>query len=123
MRRKVKARLTRIIFVQSLCAARRESICGPAERRITQTSPTSPHLMVRSEDLWNDELFLIRVIYGYPKFIKQGFNDDWLPVWMQQSGYQTYYVGKLMNAFDPSNYNSSYANGFNGSDFLYGAGE
>ncbi|OAA80225.1 Arylsulfatase [Akanthomyces lecanii RCEF 1005] len=58
---------------------------------------------------------------GYPKFIKQGFNDDWLPVWMQQSGYQTYYVGKLMNAFDPSNYNSPYVNGFNGSDFLCGA--
>ncbi len=42
---------------------------------------------------------------------------------MQQSGYQTYYVGKLMNAFDPSNYNSPYVNGFNGSDFLCGAGE
>lgn len=39
---------------------------------------------------------------------------------MQQAGYQTYYVGKLMNGFGPDNYNDPYVNGFNGSDFLCG---
>lgn len=58
---------------------------------------------------------------GYPKFIQGGFNDDWLPVWMQKAGYQTYYVGKLMNAFDQSNYNKPFVHGFDGSDFLCGA--
>ena len=41
---------------------------------------------------------------------------------MQQAGYQTYYVGKLMNSFDETNYNKPFVNGFNGSDFLCGDG-
>ncbi|KAL5334967.1 Six-hairpin glycosidase-like protein [Aspergillus crustosus] len=54
---------------------------------------------------------------GYPRFISQGFNDDWFPVWLQNAGYNTYYVGKLFNAhssdflLDPYTYsywNSSY---------------
>ncbi|OJJ65491.1 hypothetical protein ASPBRDRAFT_139905, partial [Aspergillus brasiliensis CBS 101740] len=32
---------------------------------------------------------------GYPKFISQGFNDNFLPVWMQNAVYDTYYTGKL----------------------------
>ena len=61
-------------------------------------------------------------IGGYEKFIDRGFNDDWLPVWMQQAGYQTYYVGKLMNSFGLKNYNQPFVKGFNGSDFLCGPG-
>lgn len=55
---------------------------------------------------------------GYPKFVKEGLNDDWLPVWLQQAGYNTYYVGKLFNAHDVDNYDSPYVHGFNQSDFL-----
>ncbi|KAJ2987043.1 hypothetical protein NUW58_g4725 [Xylaria curta] len=55
---------------------------------------------------------------GYPKFIAQGFNDDYFPVWLQQSGYNTYYTGKLFNAHTIKNYNSPYPGGFTGSDFL-----
>ena len=38
-----------------------------------------------------------RSLGGYPRFIEEGFNDDYLPVWLQQAGYNTYYTGKLMN--------------------------
>jgi N-acetylglucosamine-6-sulfatase len=55
---------------------------------------------------------------GYPKFVQEGLNEDWLPVWLQNAGYNTYYVGKLFNAHDVDNYDSPYVNGFNGSDFL-----
>lgn len=55
---------------------------------------------------------------GYPKFVAQGFNDNFLPVWLQQAGYDTYYTGKLFNAHTVENYHSPHVNGFNGSDFL-----
>ncbi|KAK1753397.1 arylsulfatase-like protein [Echria macrotheca] len=55
---------------------------------------------------------------GYPKFISQGFNDNFLPVWLQQVGVDTYYTGKLFNAHTVWNYHSPFVNGFNGSDFL-----
>lgn len=55
---------------------------------------------------------------GYPKFVQQGFNSNFLPVWLQQAGYDTYYTGKLFNAHTVDNYNSPHVAGFNGSDFL-----
>ncbi|KAJ5933093.1 hypothetical protein N7516_007582 [Penicillium verrucosum] len=55
---------------------------------------------------------------GYPKFVERGFNENYLPVWMQQAGYDTYYTGKLMNGQSLENYASPHAAGFNGSDFL-----
>ncbi|BCS28378.1 sulfatase family protein [Aspergillus puulaauensis] len=55
---------------------------------------------------------------GYPKFVDRGFNDDFLPVWLQGAGYDTYYTGKLFNAHTVDNYHSPFVNGFNGSDFL-----
>ncbi|BCS25319.1 sulfatase family protein [Aspergillus puulaauensis] len=55
---------------------------------------------------------------GYPKFVAQGFNDDWFPVWMQNAGYNTYYTGKLMNSHSLETYNDPFIKGFNGSDFL-----
>lgn len=50
--------------------------------------------------------------------MSQGINDDYLPVWMQAAGYQTYYVGKLWNTHNVFNYDSPQVKGFNGSDFL-----
>ncbi|KAF2661454.1 arylsulfatase-like protein [Lophiostoma macrostomum CBS 122681] len=55
---------------------------------------------------------------GYPKFVSQGLNDNFLPVWLQEAGYNTYYTGKLFNAHTTDNYHSPYVNGFTGSDFL-----
>lgn len=55
---------------------------------------------------------------GYPKFVEQGLNTNYLPVWMQQQGYNTYYTGKLWNAHSVDTYDKPYAGGFNGSDFL-----
>ncbi|KAJ9639729.1 hypothetical protein H2204_003522 [Knufia peltigerae] len=55
---------------------------------------------------------------GYPKFISQGFNEAWVPVWLQEAGYNTYYTGKLFNAHTVSNYDSPFPAGFTGSDFL-----
>ncbi|KAG6853235.1 hypothetical protein C0991_005822 [Blastosporella zonata] len=55
---------------------------------------------------------------GYPKFVSQGFNSNFLPVWLQQAGYDTYYTGKLFNGHTVANYDSPFVNGFTGSDFL-----
>nr|POE66240.1 arylsulfatase [Quercus suber] len=55
---------------------------------------------------------------GYPKFVSQGFNEDYLPLWLQDAGYDTYYVGKLFNAQTVRNYNSPHAAGWTGSEFL-----
>ncbi|KAI9374312.1 alkaline-phosphatase-like protein [Aspergillus egyptiacus] len=55
---------------------------------------------------------------GYPKFVDRGFNDNFLPVWLQSAGYNTYYTGKLFNSHTVDNYYSPYVNGFTGSDFL-----
>ena len=55
---------------------------------------------------------------GYPKFVSQGFNSAYLPLWLQAAGYGTYYVGKLINAQTIVNYDSPHAAGWTGSDFL-----
>lgn len=55
---------------------------------------------------------------GYPKFVSQGLNEDYLPVWLQDTGYNTYYTGKLFNAHTVENHHAPYPAGFTGSDFL-----
>lgn len=50
--------------------------------------------------------------------VREGINKEYLPVWMQHEGYNTYYSGKLWNAHNVDNYNSPYVEGFNGSDFI-----
>ncbi|EJT70274.1 hypothetical protein GGTG_12447 [Gaeumannomyces tritici R3-111a-1] len=54
---------------------------------------------------------------GYPKFLTQGLNDKYLPVWLQEAGYNTYYTGKLFNAHSIDNYNKPFPRGWNHSDF------
>ena len=61
---------------------------------------------------------LIMATGGYPKFIPQGLNENYLPVWLQAAGYNTYYVSKLFNAQTIKNYNSPHAAGWTGIDFL-----
>ncbi|KAI0123938.1 arylsulfatase-like protein [Xylariales sp. AK1849] len=55
---------------------------------------------------------------GYPKFLSQGLNDKYLPIWLQEAGYNTYYTGKLFNAHSVGNYDSPHAAGWTSSDFL-----
>ncbi|WAO90725.1 Arylsulfatase [Fusarium falciforme] len=55
---------------------------------------------------------------GYPKFISQGLNDNYLPVWLQDAGYSTYYAGKLFNAHTTDNYDKPHAAGWTSSNFL-----
>ncbi|GME66155.1 Arylsulphatase [Neofusicoccum parvum] len=59
---------------------------------------------------------------GYPKFISQGLNDEYLPVWLQEAGYNTYYTGKLMNAHSTSNYDNPFPKGWTAHDFLIDPG-
>ncbi|KND92061.1 Arylsulfatase [Tolypocladium ophioglossoides CBS 100239] len=59
---------------------------------------------------------------GYGKFIAEGLNDNYLPVWLQGAGYNTYYTGKLMNGQSISTYNKPFAAGWTRSDFLLDPG-
>ncbi|KAH6693763.1 alkaline-phosphatase-like protein [Plectosphaerella plurivora] len=55
---------------------------------------------------------------GYPKVVREGINENYLPTWLQDAGYNTYYSGKLWNQHDVTNYNKPFARGFNQSSFL-----
>ncbi|CAK7232387.1 hypothetical protein SBRCBS47491_008252 [Sporothrix bragantina] len=55
---------------------------------------------------------------GYPKWVSEGHNDNYLPIWLQALGYDTYYVGKLFNQHDVGNYDETPAKGWTQSDFL-----
>ena len=57
-------------------------------------------------------------IGGYVQFVNNGLNDAYLPIWLQQAGYNTYYTGKLMNGHSITTYNSPFAAGWNGSDCM-----
>lgn len=55
---------------------------------------------------------------GWVLFNELGYNGPWLPTFMQEAGYNTYYTGKLMNAQTEQTAISLPATGFNSSDFL-----
>ena len=57
---------------------------------------------------------------GYPKFITQGLNDDYLPIWLQEGGINTYYVGKFSNGHTRNNYDKPFAKGWNNSEYVPG---
>jgi hypothetical protein len=52
---------------------------------------------------------------GFTRFVELGWNEDWLPLWIQNEGYNAYYSGKLMNGHTVSNYNNPFPKGFAGS--------
>lgn len=56
---------------------------------------------------------------GYPKFLSEGWNEKYLPVWLQEAGYNTYYTGKLMNGHSTSTYNKPFPAGWTGTDCEY----
>ncbi|KAJ3547397.1 hypothetical protein NM208_g1529 [Fusarium decemcellulare] len=55
---------------------------------------------------------------GYPKFISEGLNENWLPIWLKDAGYNSYYVGKLFNSHTIANYFLPFPNGFAGTEFI-----
>ncbi|KAK6207218.1 hypothetical protein LQW54_007419 [Pestalotiopsis sp. IQ-011] len=55
---------------------------------------------------------------GYQQFINNGLHEKYLPVWLQEASYNTYYTGKLMNGFSATVYNKPYPAGWNDTDFL-----
>jgi len=58
------------------------------------------------------------MIGAYPRFTGLGWNDRYLPVWLSEAGFDTYYIGKLMNGHSTENYDSPYPAGWTASDFL-----
>ncbi|KAM0542982.1 hypothetical protein ACHAPJ_012539 [Fusarium lateritium] len=55
---------------------------------------------------------------GYPKFVSEGLNKNWLPVWLKDAGYNSYYVGKLFNSHTIANYFLPFPAGFAGTEFI-----
>ena len=55
---------------------------------------------------------------GWPKFLSQGLNENYLPVWINESGIATYYVGKFMNAYENDNFDHPHPKGWKHSSFL-----
>lgn len=41
---------------------------------------------------------------GWLKFLHEGLNDKYLPIWLQAAGVRTYYLGKFMNGFTTHNH-------------------
>ncbi|CAO3646979.1 unnamed protein product [Cunninghamella echinulata] len=55
---------------------------------------------------------------GYTRFNKLKLGESTLPVWMQQAGYSTHFIGKLMNEYSVNNYNNPAPKGFDYQDQL-----
>ena len=56
---------------------------------------------------------------GWQKFIQEGLNEHYLPVWLAHAGIRTYYVGKLLNGYgEKSLSNSAHPKGWTNSSFL-----
>ncbi|GAN03652.1 arylsulfatase [Mucor ambiguus] len=49
---------------------------------------------------------------GYERFNRLRLGEDYLPIWLQKAGYNTNYIGKLMNEYDVLNYNKPTPKGF-----------
>lgn len=101
-------------FALPLCAARRGSRYGLVKQHIIPMSPMCSRHMVRSYKM-RTRTQLIVPTGGYPKFVSQGLNEKYLPVWLQSAGYNTYYTGKLFNAHSVDTYDSPFAAGWTGS--------
>lgn len=103
-------------FALQLSVAHHEQLYGLAEMHTTPMSRMSFHHMVRS--VASVSTIANQLLGGYSKFVSQGWNNNWLPLWIQDAGYNTYYTGKLFNDHTVDNWNSPKPSGWTGSDFL-----
>ncbi|OAG38719.1 hypothetical protein AYO21_07072 [Fonsecaea monophora] len=119
--------VSRWTLIWCLMLASWDSIANSLKQQPIAQYARKPNLifiLTDDQDLHMDSLSYMPLLKqhvgdrGYPKFVSQGFNDAYLPIWLQEAGYDTYYVGKLFNAQSTSNYNKPHAAGWTGSDFL-----
>jgi len=100
------------------CPARVSLLTGKLAHNTNVTDVNPPHGETLSPSVNKTKSKLTKNPGGYPKFIDRGLNDAYLPIWLQEAGYDTYYTGKLFNAHTVENYHSPYPAGWNASDFL-----
>ncbi|KAM0334505.1 hypothetical protein ACHAQA_001534 [Verticillium albo-atrum] len=101
-------------------------LMGPTPENKLASRPNIVFVLTDDQDLHMNSLAHIPLIQnrlidqgGFPIFVKNGHNENYLPVWLQNAGYSTYYTGKMFNAHTIWNYDSPHLNGWNGSkDFL-----
>ncbi|CAI6330737.1 unnamed protein product [Periconia digitata] len=59
---------------------------------------------------------------GWPKILQQGLNSKYLPIWLRENGYKTYYAGKLYNGMSEKNgVETTTARGWTDAQLLCGA--
>ncbi|KAK2591996.1 hypothetical protein QQS21_010299 [Conoideocrella luteorostrata] len=95
------------------CPARVSLLTGRLSHNTNVTDVAPPY-----GKYWPNPYDGLSWMRGYPKFISEGLNDAYLPIWLQQAGYDTYYTGKLFNAHDVTNYNKPFAKGWTENEFL-----
>lgn len=98
------------------CPSRVSLLTGKAAHNTNVTDVFPPYGKLSAQKSLQKMIVNSQYAGGYPKFISQGLNDDYLPVWLQEAGYNTYYTGKLMNAHSTTTYNNPFPRGWNGSD-------
>ncbi|KAF2794585.1 alkaline phosphatase-like protein [Melanomma pulvis-pyrius CBS 109.77] len=58
---------------------------------------------------------------GWPKILEQGLNSKYLPIWLSNNGYKTFYAGKLYNGMSAkNNVEKTTARGWTQADLLCG---
>ncbi|KKY17570.1 putative arylsulfatase [Phaeomoniella chlamydospora] len=57
---------------------------------------------------------------GWHQVLAGGFNDNYLPIWLQEAGYRTYYTGKLYNGMHTDLVEKMTARGWTKADLLVG---
>ena len=96
------------------CPSRVSLLTGRAAHNTNVTDVSPPHGECKL--VFVNTSILLTSKGGYTKFISQGLNDKYLPVWLQDAGYNTYYTGKLMNGHSTSTWNKPLPAGWNGTD-------
>jgi N-acetylglucosamine-6-sulfatase len=80
------------------CPSRVNFFTGRAAHNTNLTSAQPPY---GKGTRWSDCLLVVLTfdLGGWTKFGELGLNDNYLPVWLQDAGVNTYYVGKFMNGY------------------------
>lgn len=84
------------------------SLCCPSRVSLLRIQAAHNHNITFVDAPWG----------GWEIFNQYGYVGHTLPDFLQQAGYNTYYVGKFMNSHTAENCVSMPVSGFNGSDFL-----